>query len=141
MRYLVTAHVKPGRRDALRRAIDDGSLGAGSVAGDEYLHDMDHAREYRADASSGWRFLRDTDSRKRALLEHSSSSKASRTPNARTTCRDENGAEPWAAATATEQAAETCFANRASRSNLRPRPGLQAPALSGRPEVGLYTSG
>jgi hypothetical protein len=29
MRYLVTARVKPGRRAALDRAIDDGSLGRG----------------------------------------------------------------------------------------------------------------
>jgi hypothetical protein len=30
---------------ALKRAIDDGSLGDGSVAAEEYLHDMAHARE------------------------------------------------------------------------------------------------
>ena len=35
MRYLVTARVKPGRAEALDRAIDDGTLGAGSIAGDE----------------------------------------------------------------------------------------------------------
>jgi hypothetical protein len=45
MRYLVTARVKPGRRDALGRAIDAGTLGAGSIAGDEYLHNMATARE------------------------------------------------------------------------------------------------
>ena len=45
MRYLVTATVKDGRRGALKRAIEDGSLGDGSVAGDEYLHDMANARE------------------------------------------------------------------------------------------------
>ena len=37
MRYLVTARVKPGREADLLRAIEDGTLGAGSVAGDEYL--------------------------------------------------------------------------------------------------------
>ena len=36
MRYLVTARVKPGRCDALDRAIDDCTLGTGSIAGDEY---------------------------------------------------------------------------------------------------------
>ena len=45
MRYLVTARVRTGRRAALARAIDRGTLGAGSVAGDEYLHDMANARE------------------------------------------------------------------------------------------------
>lgn len=45
MRYLVTARVKPGRRERLDRAIEDGTLGAGSIAGDEYQHNMAQARE------------------------------------------------------------------------------------------------
>ena len=45
MRYLVTARVKTGRFSALRDAIRSGLLGAGSVAGDEYLDDMARARE------------------------------------------------------------------------------------------------
>ena len=45
MRYLVTARVRAGRHLDLRRAIHAGSLGAGSVAGDEYLRDMVSARE------------------------------------------------------------------------------------------------
>src|SRR5215471_12196159 len=45
MRYLVTARVKPGRRDALDHAIDNGTLGRGSIAGDEYFRNMDDARE------------------------------------------------------------------------------------------------
>ena len=36
MRYLVTARVKPGRERALAEAIEDGTLGAGSIAGGEY---------------------------------------------------------------------------------------------------------
>jgi hypothetical protein len=44
MRYLVTARVKPGREAALLKAIEDGTLGAGSVAGDEYLRNMSEAR-------------------------------------------------------------------------------------------------
>jgi hypothetical protein len=45
MRYLVTARVKTGRRAALKRAVDDGTLGRGSVAGDEYFENMANARE------------------------------------------------------------------------------------------------
>ena len=45
MRYLVTARVKSGREDALEGAIADGSLGRGSVAGDEYFRNMDAARQ------------------------------------------------------------------------------------------------
>lgn len=44
MRYLVTARVKPGREADLLKAIEDGTLGRGSVAGDEYLHNMQQAR-------------------------------------------------------------------------------------------------
>jgi hypothetical protein len=40
MRYLVKTRVKPGREKALLGAIDDGSLGRGSIAGDEYVYDM-----------------------------------------------------------------------------------------------------
>lgn len=44
MRYLVTARVKAGKAGALRTAIDEGTLGAGSVAGDEYFRNMEQAR-------------------------------------------------------------------------------------------------
>jgi hypothetical protein len=36
MRYLVTARVKKGKEKSLERAIEDGTLGRGSIAGDEY---------------------------------------------------------------------------------------------------------
>ena len=44
MRYLVKARVKPGREAALARAIHDKTLGQSSIAGDEYLRDMEKAR-------------------------------------------------------------------------------------------------
>jgi len=44
MRYLVTARVRPGKEADLLRAIEVGTLGAGSVAGDEYLRNMRDAR-------------------------------------------------------------------------------------------------
>jgi len=50
MRYLVTARVRPGREAALLQAIEDGTLGRGSVAGDEYLADMAQARRIEDDA-------------------------------------------------------------------------------------------
>src|SRR5262249_31798807 len=53
MRYLVTARVKPGREAALLQAIEDGSLGAGSVAGGEYLRNMTEAR-LRDDGAARW---------------------------------------------------------------------------------------
>ena len=45
MRYLVQARLKPKRRKVLFNAIRDRSLGAGSIAGDEYFRDMQQARE------------------------------------------------------------------------------------------------
>lgn len=44
MRYLVKVRVKPGGEKSLRQAIADGSLGRGSIAGDEYIHDLQQAR-------------------------------------------------------------------------------------------------
>jgi hypothetical protein len=44
MRYLVKARVKPGRQRSLLEAIDRDILGKGSIAGDEYQHDMKTAR-------------------------------------------------------------------------------------------------
>jgi hypothetical protein len=44
MRYLVKARVKNGKKQSLLRAIDERTIGAGSVAGSEYLHDMEQAR-------------------------------------------------------------------------------------------------
>ena len=44
MRYLVTARVKPDQATALLQAIETERLGAGSIAGDEYLHNMAQAR-------------------------------------------------------------------------------------------------
>jgi hypothetical protein len=45
MRYLVTARLKPGRAEPLADAIERGTLGAGSIAGDEYVRNMEAARE------------------------------------------------------------------------------------------------
>jgi len=44
MRYLVRARLRPEKRKALLRAIENRTLGAGSVAGGEYLRVMNNAR-------------------------------------------------------------------------------------------------
>ena len=53
MRYLVTARVKPNRANALAGAIENGTLGAGSIAGGEYQRNMECARRLR-DGSVTW---------------------------------------------------------------------------------------
>ena len=44
MRYLVKAKVKLGKEKPLLEAMESGHLGQGSVAGDDYLDDMQKAR-------------------------------------------------------------------------------------------------
>ena len=98
MRYIVTARVKPGQRDALNQAIDDGSLGDGSVAGDEYLRDMAHAREL-ADGRVKWVevcFCATPLQEERPYWEEFFQFDSIKDAHARSTCRDENGTEPWA---------------------------------------------
>jgi hypothetical protein len=98
MRYLVTARVKKGQRDALRRAIDEGSLGAGSVAGDEYQQDMAHAREL-AEGRVKWVetcFCPTPLQEERPYWEEFFDFDSIRDAHARSKCRDENGTEPWA---------------------------------------------
>lgn len=48
MRYLVKGRLMPGKEVEFLRAIDEGTLGRGSIAGDEYLQDMDEALRERA---------------------------------------------------------------------------------------------
>ena len=98
MRYLVTARVKPGRRQALRQAIADGSLGAGSVAGDEYQHNMAQARELPG-GTVKWVetcFCPEPLQEERPYWEAYFDLDAVKDAHARAACRDENGTEPWA---------------------------------------------
>ena len=98
MRYLVTARVKPACRAALGRAIEDGSLGAGSVAGSEYLHDMAHAREL-TDGSVKWVetcFCPTPLAEERPYWEEYFDIVTVKDAHARSRCRDENGSQPWA---------------------------------------------
>ena len=53
MRFLVIGRVIPGREPALLNAIETGTLGRGSVAGDEYLRNMTEAR-VRDDGTIRW---------------------------------------------------------------------------------------
>jgi hypothetical protein len=101
MRYLVTAKVKAGRRAALRRAIDDGSLGRGSIAGDEYQHNMNNAREL-TDGRVKWVetcFCAVPLDEERPYWEAFFELETVKDAHARSKCRDENGTEPWSCST------------------------------------------
>ena len=98
MRYLVKARVKPGREPALRRAIANGTLGRGSIAGDEFLHNMQQAR-LAADGTAQWVevcFCNVPLEEERRYWEEFFELLSVQDAHARRNCRHENGAELWA---------------------------------------------
>lgn len=98
MRYLVKARVKKGRQKALRAAIEKGTLGQGSVAGDEYVHDMHHAR-ITADGNAHWVetcFCASPLAEERLYWEEYFDILKIKDAHNRKNCRHENGTEPWA---------------------------------------------
>jgi hypothetical protein len=98
MRYLVSARVKDGRARALADAIDDGSLGSGSIAGDEYLRNMNAAREM-ADGRVKWVevcYCPEPLQEERPYWEEYFDLQKVQDAHARSRCRDLNGEEPWA---------------------------------------------
>jgi hypothetical protein len=98
MRYLVTARIKPGCRHALKCAIDDGTLGVGSIAGDEYLRAMAHARELD-NGRVKWVetcFCPTPLQEEQPYWEEYFEFETIKDAHARSRCRDENGTAPWA---------------------------------------------
>ena len=97
MRYLVTATVKPGRTEALARAIETETLGQGSIAGDEYLRNMDEARELE-DGRVQWVevcYCATPLAEEREYWEEFFTLVKVQDAHARSRCRDLNGTEPW----------------------------------------------
>jgi hypothetical protein len=98
MRYLVTARLKPGKAAALLKAIEDQTLGAGSVAGDEYLRNMTEAR-LRDDGALRWVevcFCATPLEEERPYWEEYFDLVKVQDAHNRQRCRDLNGTEPWA---------------------------------------------
>ena len=98
MRYLVTARVKPGKECALDRAIDDGTLGRGSVAGGEYLRNMDEARIDQTGRVQWVEvcYCSTPLAEEREYWERYFDLTKVQDAHARSRCRDVNGEEPWA---------------------------------------------
>jgi hypothetical protein len=98
MRYLVTARVRPGREADLLKAIENDTLGTGSVAFGEYLRNMTDAR-LRDDGSVRWVevcFCATPLEEERPYWEEFFELVRVQDAHARHRCRDENGNEPWA---------------------------------------------
>ena len=95
---MVKAKIKPGRQEALRKAIQDGTLGQGSVAGDEYIYDLEQAR-VGADGVAHWVetcFCATPLQEERPYWEDYFELLSVKDAHNRKNCRDWNGTEPWA---------------------------------------------
>jgi hypothetical protein len=98
MRYLVRARVKPGCEAALLRAIENETLGEGSVAEGEYLRNMGEAR-LCADQTARWVevcYCPTPLLEERPYWEEFFELTRIQDAHDRRRCRDHNGSEPWA---------------------------------------------
>ena len=94
----MTARVRPGREADLLGAIDSGTLGLGSVAGDEYLSDMAQAR-LLDDGAIRWVevcFCWEPLAEERPYWEEYFELVRVQDAHSRERCRELSGEEPWA---------------------------------------------
>jgi len=98
MRYLVKARLKPGKANALWQSIANGSLGRGSIAGDEYIYDLEQAR-LAGDGTAHWVetcYCATPLAEERPFWEEYFELLSVKDAHHRKNCRHENGTEPWA---------------------------------------------
>jgi hypothetical protein len=98
MRYLVRARVKAGQEQALLHAIENGTLGEGSVAKGEYLRNMRDARLCQ-DQTARWVevcYCPTPLLEERPYWEQYFDLTKVQDAHDRRRCKDENGSEPWA---------------------------------------------
>ena len=103
MRYLIKARVKSGKEKALTKAIQAGTLGQGSIAGDEYLDDMEHAC-LQKDGTAVWVevcYCPTPLQEERPYWEEFFQLLEVKDAHSRRNCRHENGTEPWACSNCT----------------------------------------
>lgn len=98
MRYLVKARAKPSCEALLLQAISDGTLGQGSIAGDEYGRDLRQAR-VGEDGTAHWVetcFCPTPLAEERPYWEQYFELLSVKDAHNHKNCRHENGIEPWA---------------------------------------------
>jgi hypothetical protein len=98
MRYLVRARVKDGCEKRLLQAIEDETLGRGSVAEGEYLRNMQDARVY-PDGTARWVevcYCPTPLLEERPYWEKYFELSKVQDAHDRRKCRDVNGSEAWA---------------------------------------------
>src|SRR5438132_13150488 len=98
MRYLVKARVRPGQERPLLRAIDQQTLGQGSIAGDEYQQDMKESRVNDAGITIWVEtcFCDPPLEEERPYWEKYFELLSVKDAHSRRNCRHENGTEAWA---------------------------------------------
>jgi hypothetical protein len=98
MRYLVKDRVRVGKESALLRAIEQGTLGNSSIAGDEYQYDMEHARVNDQGVATWVEtcFCDPPLAEERPNWEEYFELLSVKDAHSRRTCRHENGTEAWA---------------------------------------------
>ena len=87
-----------GREKALLDAVQNGTLGQGSIAGDEYVHDMKQTR-LTSDGNAHWVetcFCATPLAEERPYWEDYFEFLKIKDAHNRQNCRHENGTEPWA---------------------------------------------
>jgi hypothetical protein len=98
MRYLVRARVKSGRKADLLKAIENETLGQGSIAGGEYLRNMQDAR-LCADQTARWVeicYCPTPLQEERPYWEEYFDLARVQDAHDRRKCEDENGTKAWA---------------------------------------------
>ncbi|HLA42243.1 MAG TPA: hypothetical protein VJZ27_02340 [Aggregatilineales bacterium] len=101
MRYFVKARLKPGKKHALLKAIENRTLGLGSIAGGEYIRDMKHARQLE-DETICWIevcYCSIPLMEERPYWEEYFELVTVKNAHARDRCKDINGTDPWACST------------------------------------------
>src|SRR5690606_22050830 len=92
------ARLKPGKKSALLQAIHDGTLGQGSIAGDEYVRDLQNARA-APDGTVRWVevcYCSIPLEEERPYWEEFFTLESVRDAHSRRNCRHENGTQSWA---------------------------------------------
>jgi hypothetical protein len=98
VRYLVKARVKPGQARSLIQAVDNGTLGKGSIAGEEYIYNMSEAR-VNPEGTATWLetcFCDPPLAEERPYWEEYFELLSVKDAHSRRNCRHENRTEPWA---------------------------------------------
>ena len=98
MRYFVRARLKPGCAESLINAVQNETLGRGSVAEGEYLRNMGDAR-LCPDGTVRWVevcYCPTPLQEERSYWEQYFDLAKVQDAHDRRTCRDQNGSEPWA---------------------------------------------